>query len=233
MLLRSNYTYTNQESVSASITPATITNITLTRWEGDYDGSAHRITVSGTRTGDNVLYSSDGENYSGTNPSFTEAGTYTVYVKVNRANYNEWTGSAQVVINAVAQIVWYTGVLNINDVDDVMDTSTYSDQYIGNLIAANNMKLPYQGSVASELVVDYWDPSQGNQDYEGYPFIATNQDCSFTVSYSDGTPKECFNGGRLIHYQVNGENYIAKLCFDAAETDGLNLNTNDKITITN
>lgn len=106
-----NYSYESPVSTQANITPATITGIRAVDGGGDYTGSPYQISVSGTRTGDTILYSTDGETYSATNPSFTEVGTYTVYVKVSRANYNDWTGQADVVINAVVETVWVMGII--------------------------------------------------------------------------------------------------------------------------
>lgn len=79
-----------------------ITGITIKGYSGLYDGSGHQISVSGTEAGDTVLYSTDGTTYSTINPSFTEVGKYTVYVKVSRTNYNDWTGSAVVEITEQA-----------------------------------------------------------------------------------------------------------------------------------
>ena len=52
------------------------------------------IEVSGAQSGDTILYSIDGENYSVDVPEYTNVGEYKVYAKVQRANYNDWTGSA-------------------------------------------------------------------------------------------------------------------------------------------
>ena len=35
-----------------------------------------------------ISYSTDGENYGSDNPSFTNAGTYTVYYRITKDNYN-------------------------------------------------------------------------------------------------------------------------------------------------
>ncbi|MBQ3388677.1 MAG: hypothetical protein IJG60_05640, partial [Thermoguttaceae bacterium] len=94
-------------SLSITVTGAAptpdIEDVTLTGWAGDYDGAAHSITVSDPYAStDTILYSTDGVNYTLTkNPAYTDAGTYTTYVKVSRAGYNDWTGSATVVINKV------------------------------------------------------------------------------------------------------------------------------------
>ncbi|MBQ3389328.1 MAG: hypothetical protein IJG60_08970 [Thermoguttaceae bacterium] len=96
---RANYNdwYGNADVV---ITPATIDDVTIDSVDVDYDGNAYSITVN-AQDGDVVLYSEDGETYSAENPAYTDVGVNFVYVKVSRANYNDWTGSGTVIINAL------------------------------------------------------------------------------------------------------------------------------------
>ncbi|MBQ3389445.1 MAG: dockerin type I repeat-containing protein, partial [Thermoguttaceae bacterium] len=91
-------------SLSITVTGAAptpdIEDVTLTGWTGAYDGAAHSITVNDPEAStDTILYSTDGVTYNLTsNPAYTDAGIYTTYVKVSRAGYNDWTGSATVTI---------------------------------------------------------------------------------------------------------------------------------------
>ena len=81
------------------ITPADITGVTVTGIETVYDGGIYSVAVAGLAEGDTVAYSLDGEVYDLEHlPSFDAAGSYTTYVKVSRENYNDWYGSADVVI---------------------------------------------------------------------------------------------------------------------------------------
>ncbi|MDE6200302.1 MAG: hypothetical protein K2M47_00265 [Clostridiales bacterium] len=64
-----------------------------------YDGMPHSITVTNTLTTDSVLYSTDGKNYSETQPTYTLPGDYTIYFKVNRSGYKEFSSSAVVSIS--------------------------------------------------------------------------------------------------------------------------------------
>lgn len=64
-----------------SITPPAPT-VTAHDYTGVYDGQPHSITVTAP-AGTNVTYSTDGINYSAANPAYTNAGTYTVYYKVD------------------------------------------------------------------------------------------------------------------------------------------------------
>ena len=84
------------------VAPAPTFEVTVVGYEGDYDGSAHTVSISGLEAGDTVLYSADGQSYSADVVAYTEAGSYTVYVKVQRAGYQDFTGSGSVVINEAA-----------------------------------------------------------------------------------------------------------------------------------
>lgn len=59
-----------------------------------YDGASHPVVlpdgVTGTVDGDEVLYSTDGDDYSENVPEYTDAGKYEFYVKVKRAYHNDY-----------------------------------------------------------------------------------------------------------------------------------------------
>ncbi len=70
-------------------------------WNGTYNAQEHSITVKVTtpNSGATVTYSEtvDG-NFTAQNPTFTNAGTYTVYFKIEAKGYDAVTGSAKVII---------------------------------------------------------------------------------------------------------------------------------------
>ena len=71
-------------------------------WYGTYDGTSHGITVDVTtpNTGAKVTYSTTEEGtYTEAAPTYTNAGTYTVYYKIEAQGYDPVTGSAKVIIN--------------------------------------------------------------------------------------------------------------------------------------
>ncbi len=98
----------NDGTVTVSYTfPATELGIithTASGYEGIYDGNAHSITVNiEALDGATITYSLDaGENktYSATKPIFTDEGTYIVYYKIEKENYETITGSITVKITA-------------------------------------------------------------------------------------------------------------------------------------
>lgn len=63
-----------------------------------YDGKPHTISVSNTIDSDTVLFSVDNITFSATAPAFTDVGVYTVYFKVIRVGYAEFSSSATVAI---------------------------------------------------------------------------------------------------------------------------------------
>jgi hypothetical protein len=103
--------YTNYNSATTSITlivnPISMTTgITVTPYNGTYDASAHGITValSDVAEGATVKYrTSDTGEYNLTeNPTYTDAGTYTVYYQVTKENYATVTASSTVTIAKAA-----------------------------------------------------------------------------------------------------------------------------------
>ena len=76
--------------------------VTATGYTGTYDGAAHGITVNAP-AGATVKYGTAAGSYAlDASPTYTNAGTYTVYYQVTRANYNAVTGSQTVTISKAA-----------------------------------------------------------------------------------------------------------------------------------
>ena len=96
-----NYNDSNVVSATIKITKASIANPVVTDYTGDYDGSAHTITVEPVSVG-TIKYSIDGSSWTTTPPTRTDIGTTTVYVKVfgdaNHSNSDQITGT--ITINA-------------------------------------------------------------------------------------------------------------------------------------
>ena len=82
-------------TVKAVMNNATIDGIEVTvNSNVIYDGASHPVVspdgVTGTVDGDEVLYSTDGTEYSKNIPEYTDAGDYEFYVKVKRAYHNDY-----------------------------------------------------------------------------------------------------------------------------------------------
>ena len=93
-------------------------DVTETNFEGDYDGTAHVALVSGP-DGATVSYGTVEGSYTLTAcPSFTDAGTYTVYYQIAKQYYNNYYGSLTVKIERIDVTVTVTGH------NDTVDTCT-------------------------------------------------------------------------------------------------------------
>ena len=94
-----NYKLPTANTHSFSIATASMT-VSASGYLGIYDKAVHGITVTAPE-GATVKYrtASSGDYNLTTNPTFTNAGTYTVYYQVTKPNYTTVTGSETVVIN--------------------------------------------------------------------------------------------------------------------------------------
>lgn len=77
-------------------------------YAGTYDGQSHSISVT-AEDDVTVTYSRNGYTYAEENPTFTNAGTYTVYYKVEKTNHNDVTGYLTVNIGKAPLTATYSG----------------------------------------------------------------------------------------------------------------------------
>ncbi|MBO7725791.1 MAG: hypothetical protein J6S40_04930, partial [Thermoguttaceae bacterium] len=117
-----NYLAPVADTIRATIRPINIQGVTFSGAENTYTAEAQSIRVSGTAEGDTILYSTDGENYGSSVPEFTNVGEYTVYAKVQRANYTDWTGSADLVITPAT--ITAVGTAQSRDYDGGISATT-------------------------------------------------------------------------------------------------------------
>ena len=123
--------------------PKTMT-VTATDYSGTYDKQAHGISLNVTEpaSGYTINYRTtpDGNYNLTTNPTFTDAGTYTVYYQVTSDGYNTATGSAKVVINkANAEIKFDKASLTIT-YGDTAPTNTLSNSGDGTVTYSSSNK---------------------------------------------------------------------------------------------
>ena len=96
-----------------------LTGVSATGFEGDYDGQTHSITVTAPE-GATVAYGTQAGDYSlSQNPTFTDAGTYTVYYQVSKTKFTPVTGSATVTIDPIDVTVTVVGTSVTTDYDSV------------------------------------------------------------------------------------------------------------------
>ena len=102
-----NYTYAAKTATyTLSVGTAAMT-VSATGYTGAYDGQAHGITVTAP-AGATVKYGTSAGTYNlNASPTYTNAGTYTVYYQVTKAGFDTVTGSATVTIAKVDARVVY------------------------------------------------------------------------------------------------------------------------------
>ena len=102
-----NYTYaTKTATYTLSVGTAAMT-VTATGYAGAYDGQAHGITVTAP-DGATVKYGETAGTYNlDASPTYTNAGTYTVYYEVTKANYTTVTGNQTITISKAAGAISY------------------------------------------------------------------------------------------------------------------------------
>lgn len=102
-----NYTYAAKTATyTLSVGTAAMT-VSATGYTGAYDGQAHGITVTAP-AGATVKYGETAGTYNlNASPTYTNAGTYTVYYQVTKTGFDTVTGSATVTITKVDPTVKY------------------------------------------------------------------------------------------------------------------------------
>jgi uncharacterized repeat protein (TIGR02543 family) len=101
----------------AEISYPALTGVSAVGFEGDYDGAAHGITVSAP-DGAAIEYGTTEGSYTlSVNPTYTDAGTYTVYYKVSLDKHIPVYGSAEIKINQINAVVNVTGNSSTVDYD--------------------------------------------------------------------------------------------------------------------
>ena len=92
-----------------------------------YDGKNHSIDVSAKTDGCKILYSEDGVNYTSKKPAYREPGTYIVYYKILKDNYETVTGSNKVIIKEKDTHINLSDTGGTVKVDDSIDFTVDTD----------------------------------------------------------------------------------------------------------
>ena len=149
-----------EATITLTISNGTIQDYTASDYSGTYDGQAHSIDVSVTNpAGTKITYGEDGINYSEENPKYTDAGEYTVYYKIEKANYDTIKGSKtvnisrkDVTITAGSQsVVWnhnidqtkykVSGLAGGDSITDITLTPSTSALTDNGIITVSNVKI--------------------------------------------------------------------------------------------
>ena len=135
-----NYEFVGDTDATFTVDAATITDVVVTGYKGEYDKAAHGAVVSATAvTVDGseatfVYATSEGGEYIADMPSFTNADTYTVYYKVSATNHSEAKGSFTVIITkAVVDLPAIEG----KTYDGQTQTADVAESTLYNVVANN------------------------------------------------------------------------------------------------
>lgn len=162
---------------TVNIYPIDTNVVTVTGHTGMYDGQPHGVTASASLEGSTLWYSTDNTNWSETAPTFTNAGTYTVYVKATKANAADSpVASAQVVIGQR---------------DVVLTSGSSSKTYDGLPLVNPNVTVSGSGFVAGEGAVYAVTGSQtsvgSSQNLFTYTLNAGTVATNYTITVRYGT----------------------------------------------
>ncbi len=115
-------------TATLTIRPAQITDITLSGYQGVYDGAPHGVRLSGTLASDTVEYRINDGAFTQTAPQMTDAGEYSVTVRVTRVGVEPLLLTAKIEITP-APLTDVT-VLGVRDgqviLDGTVDEIAYS-----------------------------------------------------------------------------------------------------------
>ena len=137
------------ESISETLTynfvvnTATLSSIATTEVTVEYDGKPHNIKVD-TLAGDTVEYSTDRTHWTG-DLSFVNAGEYSIYVRLTRANYYPYETKTPTKLTIEKHVVKGTIKTETISYGDTLP-STYKINYTG-FIGTDNQSV-FSGSIA-------------------------------------------------------------------------------------
>ena len=106
-----------------TITKAEMT-VTVANYTGTYDGAGHTVTATPSVTeGTKLYYSTDGEEWSETAPTFTDVSETpaTVYVKATNSNYEDVTSSGTVTITKAKITLTGTSTVTYNGTEQKLE----------------------------------------------------------------------------------------------------------------
>lgn len=110
-------------SIPSTMPLPDIEGITITPYIGSYDEETHdAVKVEGTKSGDVITYSTDGVDYDVAMPTITNVGTQDVYVKVTRADHNDYFSEKATASVSKGTIDWIN-VTAFNQTYNPADTS--------------------------------------------------------------------------------------------------------------
>lgn len=163
-------------TVSASIGLATVEYTPVENVETTFDGKEHFASL--TLEGFNVTYSTDGENFKAAIPTFTDAGAYTVYYRIERGGYKTENNSFTVTIKKLAVLVKAKDTV----VTYGNKAPTLSYEFVGETLSSE-LEALLKDDLLSALSTDY---VQGDGVGEKTVYMAKIDSDNFDVTVQNG-----------------------------------------------
>lgn len=186
-----NYTYENKTaSYLVSVGKAAM-EVTANGYTGTYDEQAHGITVNAPE-GAAVKYGTTEGTYDlDASPTYTNAGTYTVFYKVTKENFTDITGSQTVTIyKAAGSISFATATVNKTYGDAVFTntltntgdgTVTYASDNESVAAVGDNGEVTIKGNGEATITATVTEKDDGN-----YSYATKTATYTITVSRAKG-----------------------------------------------
>ncbi len=144
----SNYNYAEKTASFMVRVENLEMEVTVEGYTGRYDGQAHGISITVKTPEDaTIKYGTQEGTYDlDASPTYTNAGSYTVYYQITKDKYKTVTGSATVVIEkAEAELAWTDEYMGY-----VMGTSWWGPR----LLNPNNLKIIYESDNKRVATID-------------------------------------------------------------------------------
>ena len=166
-----NYTYETKTATYLLSVDTEAMNVTAEGFTGTYDGEAHGITVMVTAPENaTVMYgTTEGAYDLDTSPTYTDAGTYTIFYQVTKDNYTAVKGSAIVIISQAEGTISFA--------EESVSKTLGDDAFINELTNTGDGTVTYSTS----------DDTVATVDANGQVTIVGNGEVTITASVSDGT----------------------------------------------
>lgn len=143
-----NYTYADKTASYMLRVENREMEVSVEGYTGRYDGQAHGISITVKTPEDaTIKYGTQEGTYDlDASPTYTNAGSYTVYYQITKDKYKTVTGSASVVIErAEAELAWTDEYMGY-----VMGTSWWGPR----LLNPNNLKITYESDNKRVATID-------------------------------------------------------------------------------
>ena len=145
-----NYTYATKTANYLLSVGTAAMEVSASGYDGTYDGQAHGITVTAP-DGATVTYGTTEGTYDLTDaPTYTDAGTYTVYYQVTKPNYTTVNGSQIVTISQVADNISYEYETANSSINKIVGDATFSNT----LVITGDGTVTYTSSNTDVATVD-------------------------------------------------------------------------------